>query len=340
MRQLVTGGAGFLGYHLARRLAGEGHEVHLVDNLSRGRLDRDMQALLEHPNLSFIQADLTDPGTLTRLEGGYDGVYHLAAIIGVANVMERPQQVLAVNARTLLNLLDWYAAGNARRLFFASTSEAYAWTMTFHELPIPTPEDVPLAVDRVGNRRASYALSKVFGEMAVVHTCQSAGKPYTIARYHNVYGPRMGMQHVIPEMYRRIYDRQAPLVVYSVDHRRAFCYVDDAVEATLGLMAPEVPSEVYNIGNDAAEVTIGNLAREMLAWAGRPDTEIAARESSAPGIARRCPDIGRLRRTVGFTPRFSLHAGLEPTLSWYREFFEREGRELAGTRRAAATEGA
>ncbi len=324
MKQLITGGAGFIGYHLARRLAGEGHEVHLVDNLSRGRLDADLQLLLDQPNVRFIQADLTDPSALGPLEGDYDGVYHLAAIIGVANVMERPQQVLAVNARTLLNALDWYLGGNARRFFFSSTSEAYAWTMAFHPLPVPTPENVPLAVDQVGNRRASYAVSKVFGEMAVVHACGSAGKPYTIARYHNVYGPRMGMQHVIPEMYRRIYDGQDPLVVYSVEHRRAFCYVDDAVEATLRLMAPGVPAEVYNIGNDAAEVTIGELAREMLAWAGRPDARIEARESSAPGIARRCPDISRLRRATGFAPEYSLAAGLDPTLAWYRDAFDAE----------------
>jgi UDP-glucuronate decarboxylase len=334
MKQLITGGAGFIGYHLALRLLREGHEVVLVDNLSRGRLDGDMQALLDQPGIRFIQADLTDAAALSSVGGGYDGVYHLAAIIGVANVLERPQQVLAVNARTLLNVLDWYVAGGARRLFFSSTSEAYAWTMTFHDLPIPTPEDVPLAVDRIDNRRASYAMSKAFGEMAVVHACRNAGRPYTIARYHNVYGPRMGMQHVIPEMYRRVYDGQDPLVVYSVDHRRAFCYVDDGVEATLRLMAAEVPSEVYNIGNDAAEVTIGELARQVLAWAERRGGAIDARESAGPGIARRCPDITRLRRATGFAPQFTLAAGLDRTLAWYRHVFDREGRETAAGARA------
>jgi UDP-glucuronate decarboxylase len=324
VKQLLTGGAGFIGYHLARRLAERGDEVHLVDDLSRGRLDPDLQALLARPNVRLIEADLCDPAALERLGGGYDGMYHLAAIIGVANVLERPHRVLATNARTLLNALDWYLAGGARRFFFSSTSETYAWTMTFHDLPIPTPEEVPLAVDRVDNRRASYALSKVFGEMAVVHGCEAAGRPYTIARYHNVYGPRMGMAHVIPETYRRVYDGQDPLVVYSVDHRRAFCYVDDGVEATLRLMAVDVPSAVYNIGNDLAEVTVGELAEQVLAWAGRPGCALDPRDAAGPAIARRCPDIGRLRRATGFEPRHSLAMGLEKTLAWYRDAFDRE----------------
>ncbi len=325
MKHLLTGGAGFIGCHLARRLADQGDEVHLVDDLSRGRIDPELSELLARPNVRLIEADLNDAAALRRLDGGYDGVFHLAAIIGVANVLDRPHRVLATNARTLLNVLDWYLDGGARRIFFSSTSEAYAWTMTFHSLPIPTPEDVPLAVDRVDNRRASYALSKIFGEMAVVHGCEAAGRPYTIARYHNVYGPRMGMAHVIPEMYRRVYEGQDPLVVYSVEHRRAFCYVDDGIEATLRLMAPEVPSAVYNIGNDMAEVTIGDLARQVLAWAGRPGAAIDARAAAGPGIERRCPDIGRLRRETGFEPMYSLAEGLDRTLTWYRDAFDRQG---------------
>jgi len=325
MKHLLTGGAGFIGYHLARRLADQGDEVHLVDDLSRGRLDSELSELLARPNVRLIEADLNDAAALRRLDGGYDGVFHLAAIIGVANVLDRPHRVLATNARTLLNVLDWYLDGGARRLFFSSTSEAYAWTMTFHSLPIPTPEDVPLAVDRVDNRRASYALSKIFGEMAVVHGCEAAGRPYTIARYHNVYEPRMGMAHVIPEMYRRVYEGQDPLVVYSMEHRRAFCYVDDGIEATLRLMAPEVPSAVYNIGNEMAEVTIGELARQVLAWAGRPGGAIDARAAAGPGIERRCPDIGRLRRVTGFEPTYSLGEGLDRTLTWYRDAFDRQG---------------
>ena len=325
MKHLLTGGAGFIGCHLARRLADQGDEVHLVDDLSRGRIDPELSELLARPNVRLIEADLNDAAALRRLDGGYDGVFHLAAIIGVANVLDRPHRVLATNARTLLNVLDWYLDGGARRIFFSSTSEAYAWTMTFHSLPIPTPEDVPLAVDRVDNRRASYALSKIFGEMAVVHGCEAAGRPYTIARYHNVYGPRMGMAHVIPEMYRRVYEGQDPLVVYSVEHRRAFCYVDDGIEATLRLMAPDVPSAVYNIGNDMAEVTIGDLARQVLAWAGRPGGAIDARAAAGPGIERRCPDIGRLRRETGFEPMYSLADGLDRTLAWYRDAFDRQG---------------
>lgn len=320
-RILITGAAGFVGWHLAMQLSSRpGYELTLVDNFVRGRRDADLDTLLERPNVTLISADLSDPRAFEQLGGGYDYVYHLAAIIGVKNVMSRPYDVVRVNALTTLHLLEWFRNGGGGKLLFSSTSEAYAWTQQFHELPIPTPEAVPLALTDLGNPRSSYAGSKVFGELAITHGCTSAKKDFTIVRYHNVYGPRMGFEHVIPELFDRALAGQNPLVVYSANHSRAFCYVSDAIAATISAMEkPEANGATINIGTDA-EVTIGELATNVLAVAGVTlpvDAQVAAHDP----IHRRCPDISRARALLGYTPQISLREGLEKTLAWYRPHF-------------------
>lgn len=320
---LITGGLGFIGYHLADRLSREpGAELVLVDNLARGRMDDEAAALLRRPNVRFVEADITTPACYAALGAGYDEVYHFAAVIGVANVLQRPETVLRVNALSVILLLDWFTAGGGERLMFPSTSEAYAWTQMFHELPVPTPENVPLAISDVANPRASYAGSKIFGELAVTHSCRSAGKAFSIVRYHNVYGPRMGTQHVIPELYHRAaFQRQNPLAVYSIDHSRAFCYVDDAVEATIrSLRVPQASGLTFNVGNDREEVLIGDLASKILETAGVTAT-IEPHQAANDPIKRRCPDVSRARDVLGFEPAVDLADGLRRTLSWYERYY-------------------
>lgn len=316
-RALITGAAGFVGVHLAQRLLADGWHLDLVDNLSRGRRDGELEAIASARGARFHEADLSVPGALDRFVDSYDAVYHLAAIVGVRNVLARPADVLAINARTLLNVLDWFRNREGGKFFFSSTSETYAWTMKFHELPVPTPEAVPLAVDDVNNARATYALSKVFGEMAVIHACGSMNRGYAIGRLHNVYGPRMGRDHVIPELFLRLRRGERPLRVVCVTDRRAFCFVDDAIEGIIRVMDSSVPSGVYNIGNDEEEVSVEQLARLLVAAAGEPDAAIEPAEESGERIARRCPDMSLLRRATGYSPSISLAEGLRRTLKWY-----------------------
>lgn len=320
---LITGAAGFVGCHLATELAQrDGYELTLVDNLTRGRRDVDFGALLSQPNVHFVAADLSTPAAFEQLGSGFDHVYHLAAIIGVKNVLSRPWDVVRINALTTLHLLEWFAAGGGKKLLFSSTSEAYAWTQKFHELPIPTPENVPLALTEIGNARSSYAGSKIFGELAVTHACATVGKPFVNVRYHNVYGPRMGFEHVIPELYERVLAGEDPLVVYSTHHSRAFCYVSDAVAATIAAMESEAANgATLNIGNDA-EVTIGDLAQRILAKV-KPGAKIEPREAKHDPILRRCPDISRARQLLGYEPRVSLDEGLDKTFAWYRPHLPR-----------------
>jgi nucleoside-diphosphate-sugar epimerase len=317
---LVTGGGGFIGYHLTLRLAARADdEIVLVDNFGRGRMDDAFGALCERPNVRLITGDLREAATRKELGTGYDEVYHLAALLGVANVLQRPVDVLRVNALLTAEILEWFVAGGGAKLLFSSTSEVYAWTQHFHPLPIPTPEDVPLALTDLANPRSTYAGSKLFGELCATQYCSAAGKPFVIVRYHNVYGPRMGYDHVIPQLHERAAGGESPLAVYSADHMRAFCFIDDAVNATiLAMRSDSGRNQTFNVGNDSEEVTIAELARRVLVTS-NIDATLDPRPAANDPIGRRCPDVSKARRLLGYGPVIGLDEGLRRTIAWYAE---------------------
>ncbi|MDA0637454.1 NAD-dependent epimerase/dehydratase family protein [Nonomuraea sp. MCN248] len=315
MRVLLLGGAGFIGLHLAARLVADGHEVTVIDDFSRGRRDPELAGLADR--IEIRSADLTDPASYAGLEHRWDHVYLLAAVVGVRNVVSDPARVIRVNTLVLMHLLDWIAPG--ARLFFASTSEAYAGGVSSGVVPVPTPESVPLVIEDVGSPRYTYAISKLLGEAAVLHTAAAKGFGAVVGRFHNVYGPRMGADHVIPELSLRALRGADPFDLYGADQSRAFCYVDDAVRAMMALMdTPEAGGRIVHIGDDTEETNIGDLAKLVLRVAG---VSPAIRVLPAPtgSVARRCPDLTLLRRLTGYEPRVPLEEGVRRTYTWYRE---------------------
>ncbi|HVN12990.1 MAG TPA: NAD-dependent epimerase/dehydratase family protein [Kineosporiaceae bacterium] len=312
MRALVLGGAGFIGLHLARRLVADGHQVTIVDDFSRGRHDPELDAL----DVPVVHADLTDAAAYRGLPAGWDHVYMFAAVVGVRNVAEDPARVVRVNTLALMNLLAWLEP--PARLFFASTSEVYAAGVGLGVVPVPTPETVPLAVGDVAAARSTYAISKLLGEAAVIHTARTTGVGFVIGRFHNVYGPRMGADHVIPELLLRAAGGEDPLTVYGTGQSRAFCYVDDAVDAVTRLMAcPAATGQVVNIGDDREEVLIGDLA-ELVTRVTGTGARIDPRPAPPGSVARRCPDLTRLRALTGYRPEVPLEEGVRRTFAWYR----------------------
>lgn len=323
-RVLILGGAGFIGFHLASRLAAEGHALTLVDDFSRGRRDPELEALCARPQVRFVHADLTRPGALDPLARDWEQVYMLAAVVGVRNVEQDPARVVRVNTLALLNLLDWLP-GRGEVLFFASTSETYAGGVSAGTVSVPTPEEVPLSVPDVGAPRFAYAASKILGEAAVIHTGRARKLRHVIGRFHNVYGPRMGADHVIPELALRAIRREEPFRLYGAGQRRAFCHVADAVEAMTRLMAAEAAwGRVVNIGNDEEETVIDDLLRIVLDCAGFAP-RVQAEPAPAGSVDRRCPDLSRLRELTGFQPKIALAAGVRGTFDWYREWAARGG---------------
>ena len=314
---LITGGAGFIGGFVAQALLRAGHSVSLVDNLARGRRDRFLTELLATPQAVLLERDLTRAGALDDLPGGHTHVFHFAALLGVQNVSERPYPTLRDNVALLQTVLDWAARQTAlERLVFASTSEVYAGSVELGMLPIPTPEDVPLALTALSQPRTSYMLSKLYGEALVRHS----GLPYTIVRPHNVYGPRMGRAHVIPQLLERAH-RGADggvLEVFSVDHSRTFCFIDDAVEMLVrAAFSDSCRNEVLNVGRQSPEITVGELAREVLRVTGR-QLRIVPQPATAGSPRRRCPDMSRTQARTGFSAQVSLAEGLSRTYDWYR----------------------
>jgi UDP-glucose 4-epimerase len=318
MKALVTGGVGFIGGHLAAALRAHGATVHLLDNFNRGVIDPFIESLASKSSVELIDIDLLHDERVKTLDDSYTHIYHLAAIIGVQHVLSRPYEVLAHNARMTINVIELAKRQNhIERLLFSSTSEVYAGAATRDDFPIPTPEQTPLLLTELSAPRTSYMLSKIFGEAL----CRFAGVPWTCVRLHNVYGPRMGMSHVIPELLHRVWKApdSSAVPVASVDHTRTFCFVDDAVSMVLAAAAaPAAVGLTLNIGNQEPEVSIGELARLIVEIVGR-NVSIAPAAATPGSPSRRCPDISLLRRITGSQSSTDLRQGLCKTFDWYRE---------------------
>jgi len=319
VKALILGGAGFIGGHLSRALAEAGAEITIVDNFARARHDEFLDRLQALPNVQVVAADVGAPGGLDGLAEDFSHIFHLAAIIGVRHVLERPYDVLTQNVALLANAITLGRRQKAlRRFLFASTSEVFAGSLLHLDMPVPTPEDFPLALTGLDQPRTSYMLSKIYGEAM----CHHAGLPVTIFRPHNVYGPRMGMVHVLPELMKKALDlpKGGTLDVASMDHRRAFCYIDDALAELIALAQSEdALGGTFNLGNQAAEVTIEQVARIVLQVSGRDDVTLAGRPDTAGSPSRRCPDMTRTIAVTGFTPAIDLAEGAARTFAWYRD---------------------
>lgn len=325
MRTIVTGGAGFIGRALAERLlngAGPDDEIYLVDSLARHGHTPELDGLLKDARVRLIRVDLAAPSALKDCPTPVDRLYHLAAIVGVGPVLAAPQEVLRLNTLTTLAVFDWFV-GNGRpgsRLLFASSSEVYSGAAVAGlPLPIPTPETVPVVIPDGASARISYALSKLWGETYARCLSTSDGRLLASVRFHNVYGPGMGYDHVIPQVVMRIAAREDPFRMIGAEETRSFCWIGDAVEATHQVMeSPRLaPGIVVHVGAERAEVSMAALYEllfELCGWRPRARVEAAA----APGsVARRCPSIGRLRQLTGYEPGTPLRDGLALTARWY-----------------------
>lgn len=314
---LITGGAGFIGGHLTRRLLDDGWAVTMVDNFSRGVQDEFLQSLADNDRFDMRTVDLRDAASVQDLGDHYTHIIHFAALLGVQNVLDRPFAVLTENVALLETVLELAARQrNLARFVFPSTSEVYVGTQQFFDLPIPSPESTPLAVSALDHPRTSYMLSKIYGE-ALVH---QSGLPFTIVRPHNFYGPRMGQSHVVPQLLQRIHaaDDGDELVVYSIDHRRTFCFIDDAVEYLRRLIdSPNGLAGTFNIGVESPEVTIGELASLLCDVAGRR-LQIVPGDTTPGSPHRRCPDMSKTIAATGYEPAVSLMQGTSSTYAWYR----------------------
>jgi len=315
---LVTGGSGFIGAALVRRLVQDGHRVRVLDDNSRGHTGR-LEGVLDSVEcaVEFIQGDIRDAGVVGKAVRGVDGVLHLAAVNGTRHFYEKPEVVLDVGVRGMLNVLDACRANGVGDLVVASSSEAYQTPPT-----VPTPEEVPLVVPDVLNPRYSYGGSKLISELLAVNWGRTGFDRVAIFRPHNVYGADMGWEHVIPEFVRRgvaaaerTPNGPVPFPIQGDGRQtRAFVHIDDAVDGIVTVIGRGAHLGIYHVGNPE-EVSIADLARRTLACLGR-EAEVVPGPAAPGGTGRRSPDIARLT-ALGFTPRIPLAAGLPGVVDWY-----------------------
>lgn len=317
---LITGGGGFLGLHLANNLLSKGFQVSLLDNFQRGVKDIALRKVVEHPNASLITGSCSDSSLLSRLPRDFDTIFHLAAIVGVRNVESTPRLVITENIKAVDSMLEF--ASNQRKLdrfLFASTSEVAAGALENFELPIPSPESYPLAITDLARPRSSYALSKMAGEAL----CHYSELPTTIFRPHNLYGPRMGLSHVIPELLKKAHEAPASsgVPVSSIRHTRTFCFIEDAVEMLVAIMAKKsCEGATLNLGTQEPEITIEELATLCFAAVGKEQFVLdAGVDEGSP--TRRAPDMKLLESRIGTLPRTPIESGIIRTFQWYRNTF-------------------
>jgi nucleoside-diphosphate-sugar epimerase len=312
-RVLVTGGSGFIGSALVKALLRQGETLRVFDDNSRGALRRLAEVERE---IEFISGDIRDPAAVEAAMRGIDEVHHLAFVNGTATFYSAPDLVLDVGVKGIVNVIDACRRHGVGRLVLASSSEVYQSPSR-----VPTDESAPLVVPDPFNPRLSYGAGKIISEMMVINHGRKHFERVLIFRPHNVYGPDMGFDHVIPEfavrLARAVGDGAVAFPIQgSGEETRSFCHVDDLVRGVMVMREKGEHLGIYHIGT-AEEVTIADLARRMAAIAGR---EIAlspspVREGSTP---RRCPDISKLS-ALGYRPRVPLDQGLPPVLRWYRD---------------------
>jgi nucleoside-diphosphate-sugar epimerase len=313
-RVLITGGAGFIGAAVVHRLVSGGHTVRVLDNLSRGA-SRRLTGV--ENDIEFVQADIRDRASVLQACAGVDAVLHLAYVNGTRFFYEQPELVLDVALRGMLNILDGCRAHGVGDLVLMSSSEVYQTPPQ-----IPTAEDAPLLVPDPLNPRFSYGGGKIACELMAINYGRTGFRRVVIVRPHNVYGPDMGFEHVIPELSLRIRElpRQAKPMPFQIQgsgqETRSFVHIDDFVDGFMLCAERGEHRGIYHLGNQE-EIAIGEVAQRIARILGRV-IEIRPGSLALGGTMRRCPDIGRARG-LGYEPRVPLASGLPAVVRWYDE---------------------
>ena len=311
MKALITGGAGFIGSHLAERLIARGDEVVVVDDLSTGDL-ANLSGVIDNSRFQFVQDDVRDEATIHLLVERCDVVFHLAAAVGVQLIVDRPVHTIETNIHGTEVVLS-VANKFRKKILLASTSEVYGKS---EAVPFREDDDTVLGSTRFS--RWSYACSKAIDEFLGLAYHQQYGLPVVIARFFNTVGPRQTGQYgmVVPRFVERAL-RNDPIVIYgSGKQSRCFAYVADVIDCVLALMnCADAPGRVYNIGN-TQEITMADLADKIIEMTGsRSEKEFISYEEAYgrpfDDMMRRIPCLDRVRQAVGYEPKFDLTQTLE-----------------------------
>ena len=319
MKSLITGGAGFIGSHLAERLLELGQEVFVIDNLWTGKLE-NLTKIQKKKNFHLVVDTILNESVMNELIFKVDHVYHLAAAVGVRNIMDHPVETLDINVKgteTVLRLANQFK----KKILIASTSEIYGKHVD-HTLA----EDDNRVMGSVKKRRWAYACSKTLDEFLALAYFDEKKLPVVVARLFNTVGPRQTGQYgmVLPNFVQSALLGK-PIPVYGDGTQsRSFTHVTDVVEALTKLMAePKAEGDIFNVGNDK-EVTIKDLALQVKEMANsNSEIEFIPYEKAyGPGfedMERRCPNIDKIKDLIGYNPSKNLTAIIQSVIDYFKE---------------------
>jgi len=318
VRALITGGAGFIGSHLAEALLAAGHQVFVIDNLSTGSI-QNIEPLKAHAAFKYVVGDITNEPLLAELVDDCDVVFHLAAAVGVKLIVEEPVRTIETNVHGTEVVLK-HANKKKKLVILASTSEVYG-----KSTDVPFHEDADLVLGPTPKHRWAYACSKAIDEFLALAYWKERKLPVVIVRFFNTVGPRQTGRYgmVIPNFVRQALAGQPITVHGDGSQTRSFCHVRDVVGALLRLMdEPRAVGEVFNVGN-SQEISIMALAERVraLTASGSPIVTIPydqAYESGFEDMPRRVPDLSKIHGLVGYEARTDLDAILADVIDDFR----------------------
>jgi UDP-glucose 4-epimerase len=319
MRALITGGAGFIGSHLAEALLERGDEVSVLDDLSTGQLE-NIEHLFAHPRFSYIIDSVTNAEAVSSAMGGVDTVFHLAAAVGVRLVIDRPIHTIETNVNGTATVLE-AASQTGAHVIVASTSEVYGKGVS-----LPFREDADLVLGPPTKTRWGYATSKLLDEFMTLGYWKERRLPATVVRLFNSVGPRQSGRYgmVIPNFVKQALSDKTITIHGDGSQTRSFTWVGDVVAALLLLAGePKAVGEVFNVGNPA-EISVKNLALRVKHATSSQSPLAYVPYDLAFGrdfedMARRVPDITKLQRLTGYQPRVQLDEIIARTAAYWRE---------------------
>jgi UDP-glucose 4-epimerase len=319
MRFLLTGGAGFVGSHLAEALLAAGHEVCVLDDLSTGSID-NIGHLKHRPGFAYTIDSVFNDSLTAELVDRADVVFHLAAAVGVKLIVERPVHTIETNVHGTEVVLR-HANKKKKLVVIASTSEVYGKTVD-----VPFREDADLVLGATSRHRWAYACSKMLDEFLALAYWKERKLPVIVVRLFNTVGPRQTGQYgmVLPTFVRQALAGQ-PITVFGDGRQsRSFTYVGDVVCGLLGLVnEPRAVGRVFNIGN-VEEITIGELAERVKAATGSASPIVRipydqAYEAGFEDMPRRVPDLTRIRDLIGYAPKLGLDEIIASVVEDFRQ---------------------
>lgn len=319
MRVLITGGAGFIGSHLAERLLAQGHRVAILDDLSTGRLE-NIAHVSDHPRFSATIGSVMDEEVLGPLVAECDTVFHLAAAVGVKLVVEQPIHTIHTNVHGTETVLK-HASRGRKNVLVVSTSEVYGKSAV-----LPFREDADLVLGPPNKTRWGYATSKLLDEFLALGYWKEERLPVRVVRLFNTVGPRQSSRYgmVLPNFVRRALSNEPIIVHGDGTQTRSFTWVGDVVSALIGLVEdPNTCGEVFNIGN-GAEISIRDLAAKVkLKTGSRSPIEFVPYsqvfDETFEDMPRRVPDISKIGRVIGYRPKVHLDEIIDQVVAFWAE---------------------